>query len=231
MNALSNHVLAVLFSWMRTLVQGAWGAMSSGTSTGFWPWLGDHWALLVVLLCLVCTVLDYLVWLIRWRPYVLWRQKLHRLFHRNREDVLKNDQGFRHGYSDGVNLDLQDVPAPTEQDPAEWDAAPGVPSIPLEEIYPDPAPLGRFNSDEDVPDEEETPQPEETSRTRHRRSARHGSRRKGQAKRFFADDAQTALAGDDPPEADQESMFREPVYPQRSPYPSWQMDDEQRRNG
>ena len=183
MNTLSNNVLAVLFSWMRSLIQGVWGAMFSGTSKGFWPWLGDHWLLLIVLLCIGCTVLDYLIWLIRWRPYILWRQWLRRLLHRNAADASKNDLDFDRGYAAGVNLDLGGMQASVEAEPEGWEDGACPPSVPLEEIYPDPAPLGRFGAVEDVPAGEEMPVPQEQApRLRHRRSERHENRHKGIAR-------------------------------------------------
>ena len=183
MNALSNNVLAVLFSWMRSLIQSVWGTISSGTSKGFWPWLGDHWMPLIVLLCVVCTVLDYLIWLIRWRPYILWRQWIRRLFHRKTADTSESDRDFALGYAAGVNLDFQDMQPPAEAEPENWDGEVYPASVPLEEIYPDPEPLGRFGAVADAPAEEEMPVPQEQApRLRHRRSERHESRRRGIAR-------------------------------------------------
>lgn len=231
MNALSNHVLAVLFSWMRTLIQGAWGGLSAGTSAGFWPWIGDHWLLLIVLLCLICTVLDYLVWLIRWRPYVLWRQKLRRLFHRGAADTPENARDFRQGYSDGVSLDLQNMPVPAASALEDWDAPAYAPATPPETVFQEPTPLGRFHNGESVSVEEQAPLSENTPRTRHRRSDRHENRWKGLTARFSQDEDENTPPEDPSAVTDQESMFHKPVYPLRSPYVSWQRNNDQNGNG
>lgn len=232
MNTLSNHVLAVLFSWMRTLIQGAWNAMSFGASGGFWPWLGDHWLLVIVLLCLICTVLDYLIWLIRWRPYILWRQRIGRLFHRTADGVY--DGGFGRGYREKVDLDLQDMPPNAEQEPEEWEAAVPTPAVPLEAVYPDPEPIGRFPGAGDAPmTEEAVPAAwEETPRTRHRRGERHENRRRNMiAWRLRSEGDALDPQEELPPEEEQESMFHEPVYPRQSPYATWDRNNERDRNG
>ena len=82
MNAFINSLFTLLFGWIRSLIQSLWNSIFSGAYHGFFSWLGDAWPWVVIVLCVGCTVLDYLVWLVRWRPYILWRQKLRSLWRR-----------------------------------------------------------------------------------------------------------------------------------------------------
>lgn len=239
MNNLSNHVLAVLFSWMRTLIQGVWGTISSGAASGFWTWLGDHWLLLTVFLCLICVVLDYLVWLIRWKPYVLWKQKMLRLFRRDEESALRRDRHFSQGYRSGVGLDLQGLaevsPAPA---PALWEAeayAPPpaaepetLPEIPAFEQI-EYAAMGSGN--EPIPAQEAAPVETPASPApRRRRSDRHPVKRRSLFKRLIADEDENDLPAELPPVVDRETAFHTPVYPQNSPYAFRQQKNDQNGN-
>ena len=241
MNALSNHVLAVLFSWIRTLIQGIWSSLSFGADTGFWPWIGDHWLILIVLLCLICTVLDYFVWLIRWRPYVIWRQRMRRLFRRDAGDMLENDRDFRQGYRSSVALDLrdmQDSPAPMA-----WDAEAYAMPAPSREELPDIPAFDQIEyaamEAESLPLSEDEPPfipteetPKEQTRARRRRSDRHAAPgRRSLASRIIRDEEDEGLSYELPPVVDKETAFHAPVYPQESPYSSWQRKSGQHMNG
>ena len=78
MNTFANSLFTVLFGWARGLIQQVWNAAVSGRFSGFFTWLGDHWVWVVLGLILGCTVMDYLIWMIRWRPYLVWRTKMRR---------------------------------------------------------------------------------------------------------------------------------------------------------
>ena len=118
MNTFANALFTLLFGWLRTLMQGIWSAVSAGTFSRFFTWLGDHWLWVAVLLCVACTVVDYFIWLIRWRPYLVWRSKMSRLVHRLKGGRLDSERRFSQGYKDAVPLDIpQDAPPPQEE---EW---------------------------------------------------------------------------------------------------------------
>lgn len=105
MNSFANSLLALLFGWARTLIQEVWTTAASGRYSGFLAWLGDHWLWLALFLCLCCTAVDFLVWMVRWRPYLVWRtsyRRFLRLFRRDREAARR----FEHGYQGGVALDI-----------------------------------------------------------------------------------------------------------------------------
>ena len=65
-----------MLSWMRWLTSWFWNIINSGgMSGGFLAWFADNWKSLTVFLIVVGLVVDWLVWLIRWRPYWLWLRK------------------------------------------------------------------------------------------------------------------------------------------------------------
>lgn len=65
-----------MLSWMRWLTSWFWSiANSEGTSGGFLLWFSDHWVSLAVFLIIAGAIIDWLIWMIRWRPYWLWLRK------------------------------------------------------------------------------------------------------------------------------------------------------------
>lgn len=239
MNNLSNHVLAVLFSWMRTLIQGVWGTISSGTTSGFWTWLGDHWLPLTVLLCLICVVLDYLIWLIRWRPYILWKQKILRLFRRDEESALRRDRHFSEGYRSGVGLNLQGLAdAPSAPPPALWEAEVyTAPPAPVQEEFAEIPAFEQIEyaamEDEYEPLPVQEPAPDEIApppQPRRRRSDRHPVKRRSLFRRIIADEDENSQPAELPPVIDRETAFHTPVYPRSSPYAFRQQNNDQNGN-
>lgn len=65
-----------MLSWMRWLTGWFWDiANSGGTGGGFLSWFSDHWLGLAVFLIIAGVIVDWLIWMIRWRPYWLWLRK------------------------------------------------------------------------------------------------------------------------------------------------------------
>ena len=135
MNAFANTLFSVLFSGIRSMIEGVWAAVASGRFSRFFSWLGDCWLIVAAVICAGATCMDYLVWLVRWRPYLIWRTKLRRLFSPPSRRRVEADRRFARGYQGGVNLDISDtMRAPREEvwdDPALWEQPAPQPPAPL----------------------------------------------------------------------------------------------------
>jgi len=133
MNAFADSLFALLFSWLKPIVQSIWGAVSAGNLNGIFIWLGDHWLWVVLFLVLAATLFDFLIWMIRWRPYLVWKTKLRRLirfFKYGKEDI-QQQRHFQQGYEEAVALDMP----PEEYIPVYEDE----PIYPYEYPLPSPA--------------------------------------------------------------------------------------------
>ena len=65
-----------MLSWMRWVTGWFWGILNSGgMSGGFLNWFADNWLRIAILLIIAGVVVDWLVWMIRWRPHWLWFRK------------------------------------------------------------------------------------------------------------------------------------------------------------
>lgn len=208
MNSFADTLLSLLFGWLRALVEGIWGFISSGEMRNTISWLGDHWLWLVIVVCIVCVVLDYFIWLIRWKPYIIWRNKLRRLFGRKAPSAPHPVEAdyfeFQMGYDQGVDLDMQDMPyAPQPQEENDfsiWQQPAFQP--PQEEFLPPPVPYA------------EAPMLPPVQGVRNRRSDRYDKKkfRLSGILPSADDEAETMLDGL-PPAINKNEAFHAPVYP------------------
>lgn len=142
MNAFADSLFSLLFGWLRSLVQGLWGMVSGGGLSRFFVWLGDHWLWVALIAVIFGTVLDFLIWLIRWRPYLVWktrwRHTIHRIRYGKKEEQAQ--QHFYQGYQDAVPFEMPlDDPEPPvwREDPVfDWGASSAAPR--WEDVPPAP---------------------------------------------------------------------------------------------
>ena len=80
MGAFADSLFAVLMSWVRALVNSIWALFTSERTT-LLEFLGKNWIGIVVVLIAAGLVIDWLIWLIRWRPYTLWAQRARKALH------------------------------------------------------------------------------------------------------------------------------------------------------
>ena len=74
-NGLVQKLIELLLSWMRLLTGWVWDFFQADRGSGFMAWFADHWVKLAFILIVVGAIVDWLIWMIRWRPYWLWLRK------------------------------------------------------------------------------------------------------------------------------------------------------------
>ncbi len=75
-NQFIESLVEVMLSWMRWLTSWFWSiANSENLSGGFLGWFSGNWKSLAVFLIVAGVVVDWIVWMIRWRPYWIWTRK------------------------------------------------------------------------------------------------------------------------------------------------------------
>ena len=243
MNTFANSLFSVLFGWARGLIRRLWDDAVAGQFSGFFIWLGDHWLWVALGLILGCTAMYYLIWLIRWRPYLLWRaffRRVSRFFHgENRQ--------FKQGYQNSAGIQAapdREQDAQEEIWPEEaWDQ----PQPPAEE-YHVPEPFFSDTKEKEPRARQFTPpqayeapplfasarqltgsfSAEMPVARRRRRSEKYERRRQEWRDRLINGDAQDYEMLDGlPPVVDRQQAFHEPVYPRKNTggddvYAAWQ---------
>lgn len=70
----SNTIVSGMLSWLRGIANWAINLfnLSGERSLSLLTWFSEHWIGLLVTLILIGLAIDWLVWIIRWRPYWVW---------------------------------------------------------------------------------------------------------------------------------------------------------------
>lgn len=121
MGQFANTLFSLLMGWVQTAASWLWGLMTHGDVNMWLRWLLDHWLLLAVLLCIGGAVLDFIVYLIRWQPYRVWRSSLHRLTAKDDSEPKEANQPIQQRkwiYADGSTT-VEQVPPPIQDAPAD----------------------------------------------------------------------------------------------------------------
>lgn len=89
MNVFADRLFAVLLGWTRSLFNGFWNLVTND-SAGVSGFLQRFWLPLILILLIFGTVCDYVIWLIRWRPYFVWRTWFRNQDSRRRLSVTRH---------------------------------------------------------------------------------------------------------------------------------------------
>ena len=118
MNAFADWLFSVLLGWTSTAANSVWNSVvnAAGSISGFFT---RFWLPIVILLILGGTLLDYTVWFVRWRPYLVWRSWLRRRS-RHRKDAAAIHELDRSNMDDGtLNTIAGWVASPQDAQPVE----------------------------------------------------------------------------------------------------------------
>lgn len=70
----SNTIVSGMLSWLRGIAN--WGInlfnLSGTNSLALLNWFSEHWVGLLITMIVIGLAIDWLVWIIRWRPYWVW---------------------------------------------------------------------------------------------------------------------------------------------------------------
>ena len=77
MGTLADSLFNLLMGWVRALVNAIWALFTTDHTT-LLEFLGKNWVLIVVVILAAGLAIDWLVWLIRWKPYHLWARRARR---------------------------------------------------------------------------------------------------------------------------------------------------------
>lgn len=208
MGNFANTLFSSLLGWLRGAAAWLWSFINNPESGGMIVWIADNWLTLIILLCAVCMLIDFIVYLIRWRPYKVWASFFRRLRGRSSDETDTGRIRRRWIHADGTtSVEVVDAAEgiPEPMDPLVF-------AMPSEtEGFADPYP--RFEqpaaaplSPVDFAEEEESPE----TVTRPSRSE--------ERRRLFAEPAdELPLRYAPPPAATEDApAYHEPYYP-----PQW----------
>ena len=192
MNAFAKYLFQAMFSWIREAIR----QLSDPKLID--SWLAKNWLSALIPLLMIGTAIDFIVWLIRWRPDLVWRSSLSRsaslMSEENRE--LRR---FRKGFSK-ENAEIGAIAKPIMEFEEPFKSA----DPQMDDAYYD----WQFAT----PAKPEAEQPP----VRHRRSDRYrkpGRTSRAEQRRMNPQREDDSPVDGLPPLLSKEEAFRAPVYP------------------
>ena len=95
----SNAIVNAMLGWLKALANWVLKLFNlAGSGGNPLLWLSENWLKLLIVLLILGVAMDWLVWMIRWRPYWIWFKK---------KRIIVNDERFFKG-EDLVDEDEHD---------------------------------------------------------------------------------------------------------------------------
>lgn len=88
MNILADRLFNLMLGWTRSLFNSIWNLLTNDQQ-GFIGFLQRFWLPILVILVVAGTLADYIIWLVRWRPYFVWRTWLRQQTGKRRERLTR----------------------------------------------------------------------------------------------------------------------------------------------
>ncbi len=73
MGSFANSLFKVMLGWLQAVVSAVWSAFTSENGSSLFNWIGQHWILIAVILCVIGLAADLCVYILRWKPYKVWK--------------------------------------------------------------------------------------------------------------------------------------------------------------
>ena len=117
MGQFADTLFRVLLGWVQTAASWLWSLVTNTDVSAWLAWLLDNWLPLVLLLCVGGLALDFIVYLLRWQPYRVWRSFFRRVTARDEiEEEAAPKPLFQRKlvYADGSTA-VEDVHQPVQE--------------------------------------------------------------------------------------------------------------------
>lgn len=82
MGSFANTLFRVMLGWLQEIVSAVWSAFTSEKGGSLFTWIGKHWIPIAAILCIIGLVSDLAIYIVRWKPYKVWKS----FFSRNKEE-------------------------------------------------------------------------------------------------------------------------------------------------
>lgn len=120
-----------LLGWMQGAANTLWDVLTREYEGGLLAWMAENWLPLVVLLCAAGMAVDWVIYIIRWRPFEVWRSFFRRMLRGHDEWQSRSRLIRRWVYADGTEMEEQigevsvrrQEEAPPEPEPAPHESA------------------------------------------------------------------------------------------------------------
>jgi len=91
MGSFANTLFKIMLGWLQGAVSAIWSAFTTENGASLLAWIGSHWLLIAGILCVVGLTADLCVYLLRWKPYKVWKS----FFSQHADQEQMNEGGHR----------------------------------------------------------------------------------------------------------------------------------------
>ena len=114
MGSLANTLFRIMLSWLQGVVSAVWSALTSEKGGSFLEWIGNNWIPIAAVLCIIGLVADLCVYLVRWKPFRVWKSYFSR---RKQKDEMIPKESTAQQQNDYVFQSNQSVMKQQEEQP------------------------------------------------------------------------------------------------------------------
>lgn len=94
MNGFVVGFISIVLGWIREVFYFIWQIFSLEKNSFFINLIIDNWILIVILLCAIGLFLDWLVYIVRWKPYYVWIGKKAKQTNNIDENIEFNEKEY-----------------------------------------------------------------------------------------------------------------------------------------
>ena len=73
MGSFANSLFKYMLGWLQPAVSSVWSAFTNENGNSFFNWIGRNWIWAAAVLCAIGLAADLCIYLLRWRPYKVWK--------------------------------------------------------------------------------------------------------------------------------------------------------------
>ena len=79
MGSFANTLFTIMLGWVQSTTAAIWSALTTENGSSFLQWIGRNWLVLAAVLCVTGLVVDFGIYLVRWRPMRVWKSFFSRI--------------------------------------------------------------------------------------------------------------------------------------------------------
>ena len=99
MGSFANSLFKYMLGWLQPAVSSVWSAFTNEKGNSFFNWIGRNWIWAAAALCLIGLAADLIIYILRWRPYKVWKS-----FFSGAKDEADEPEEAPYGYR--INLEF-----------------------------------------------------------------------------------------------------------------------------
>ena len=127
MGSFANTLFTIMLGWVQAAASAIWSAFTTENGGSFLQWIGRNWIILAAVLCVIGMIIDFGIYLLRWRPVRVWKSFFRRLRH-GKEETEEPDQPAETPTHAGTLFRNEEKPVqrfnrpplPAEEEPADF---------------------------------------------------------------------------------------------------------------